>query len=135
LIVFLGLGLAAGPSWADVSEAEAAALRSVIEDQMAAFRADDGPRAFAHATESLQTQFGTADQFMSMVRQGYAAVYRPRDVRFDGVQEAHGQIVQRVLVVGPDGVAQLAIYIMERQGDGSWRIAGCPLLALPGQQV
>jgi len=36
-----------------------------------------------------------------------------------------GTIIQRVELVGPDGVPALAHYVMQRQSDGSWRINGC----------
>jgi hypothetical protein len=32
-----------------------------------------------------------------------------------------------VLLVGPDGKPVMALYAMERQPDGSWRIDGCML--------
>ena len=38
-----------------------------------------------------------------------------------------GRLTQLVNVVGPDGVARVALYFMERQADGSWRIGGCML--------
>jgi hypothetical protein len=36
-------------------------------------------------------------------------------------------------VIGPDGQPALALYAMERQPDGSWRIAGCTLTRPPGE--
>jgi hypothetical protein len=38
-----------------------------------------------------------------------------------------GRLVQRVLLVGPDGVPVTALYFMEQQPDGSWKISGCVL--------
>jgi hypothetical protein len=35
--------------------------------------------------------------------------------------------------VGPDGQAVIALYVMERQPDGSWRINGVYLLQVPGE--
>ena len=71
--------------------------------------------------------FGTPDRFMNMVRSGYAAVYRPREVQFLDLVIDQGRLAQRVLFVGPDGVPVLAYYYMERQPDGSWRISGVTL--------
>jgi hypothetical protein len=31
-------------------------------------------------------------------------------------------------LIGPDGEAATALYAMEQEPDGSWRIAGCMLL-------
>jgi hypothetical protein len=108
--------------------AERAAIRSVIESQMAAFRRDDGVAAFSYAAPDIQAKFGTPEIFMDMVRTGYAAVYRPRDVEFLEALVDNERIVQPVRMVGPDGEAVIALYHMEQQPDGRWRIAGVVLI-------
>ncbi len=118
-------------SRADELDGAAAAIRSVIESQMAAFRIDDGPAAFAFASPGIQAQFQTPEIFMSMVKTGYAPVYRPQSVEFRELMHAAGGPVQVVHIVGPDGSAVLALYSMEQQPDGSWRIDGCTLTAAP----
>jgi hypothetical protein len=40
-----------------------------------------------------------------------------------------------VLVLGPDDVAYLACYIMQRQPDGGWRINGCILQRIAERAV
>jgi hypothetical protein len=124
---FLCLPLLAAADESPVVAADAAAIRHVIEDQMRAFRRDDGEAAFAFATPALRRQFGSADRFMHMVRSGYRPVYRPHDVTFGTLEAISGTPVQHVLVVGPDGGVVEALYFMERQADGSWRIGGCML--------
>ncbi len=47
---------------------DAAAVRKVIEAQLDAFRKDDAPRAFSYATAGIRMTFGTAENFMEMVR-------------------------------------------------------------------
>jgi hypothetical protein len=64
---------------------------------------------------------------MNMVRHSYQPVYRPRDTSFGAVTDAQGQVIQHVLVTGPDGARTDALYFMERESDGSWRISGCVL--------
>ena len=44
-------------------------------------------------------------------------------------------MTQQVYVVGPDGVARLALYFMQQQSDGSWRVSGCVLLDFEGEQA
>ncbi|MDZ4735244.1 MAG: DUF4864 domain-containing protein [Rhodospirillaceae bacterium] len=111
--------------------AAAGAIRNVIENQFEAFLADDGARAFSFASPDLQVQFGSPDVFMSMVRTGYAPVYRPQDVEFLDLLKAPSGFVQQVHVVGTDGTAVIAHYLMEQQPDGSWRIDGCMLTQAP----
>jgi hypothetical protein len=110
-------------------------IRGVIERQIEAFKRNDGREAFSYATPQLQAQFGSVDVFMSMVRSGYAPVYRPRQYRFEELRTIDGRIAQPVHVVGPDGQAKLALYFMERQPDGTWRISGCVLLDLEGDEA
>ncbi len=116
---------------ASPAAAQGSAIEQVIRDQMAAFARDDGEAAFAFATPGLRAMFGSAEMFMSMVRQGYQPVYRPRAVTFGELAEQDGQMVQEVGVIGPDGVPRIALYTMERQPDGTWRIAGCRLVERP----
>jgi hypothetical protein len=116
----------------DLTAADRGAIRAVVGDQLAAFQRDDGAAAFAFASPGIQAQFGTIDNFMTMVRAGYQPVYRPREVAFGDVTiDDGGRIVQRVLLVGPDGAPVTALYTMEQQPDGSWRIAGCTLARAP----
>ncbi|MDP6805263.1 MAG: DUF4864 domain-containing protein [Rhodospirillales bacterium] len=119
--------LAAQAALAEVGASERAAIEAVIRAQMAAFARDDGEAAFAHASADIRDLFQTADAFMAMVRSGYQPVYRPRQVDFLEAIEGAGGLAQKVFVVGPDGAAYLAIYPMERQPDGSWKIDGCYL--------
>jgi len=119
--------LAETPHAEDLAAADRGAIRAVVEDQLAAFQRDDGTAAFALASPHIREQFGSVENFMEMVRTGYQPVYRPREVAFGDVTITDGRIVQRVLLVGPDGIPVTALYTMERQPDGSWRIAGCTL--------
>ena len=56
--------------------------------------------------------------------------YRPRAVVFGELRRVDSTVLQLVEVVGPDGALVLAVYEMEQQGDGSWRIAGCVLYSV-----
>ena len=114
---------------------EAAAIRSVIEQQLAAFQRDDGAEAFSYAAPGIQRRFQTPEIFMQMVRSGYAPVYRPREVEFRELRVRGETIQQEVLFVGPDGKPVLALYTMQRQADGSWKIAGVILLKAPDASV
>jgi Domain of unknown function (DUF4864) len=112
---------------AGLTEADRAAIREVVGSQLAAFRRDDGAAAYAFASPMIQQMFPSAEVFMTMVRTGYLPVYRPREVEFRGLIDFRGEPTQLVLLVGPDGVAVLAHYMMQRQPDGTWRINGCVL--------
>ena len=120
----------AGPGWAqtELSAADRAAIRTVITQQIEAFQHDDGEAAFAFASRSIQEQFGGPDRFLTMVRRAYPAVHRPRAVDFSELLLGNDTVVQQVELVGPEGEAALALYSMERDPAGLWRISGCTLV-------
>ena len=121
--------LLAGPAWAQpaVSPDDEAAIRGVITRQIEAFRRDDGDAAFAFASPHIQEQFGNPGRFLDMVRRAYPAVNRPRSVDFAELLVGNGVIMQQVELIGPAGEAELALYSMQRDADGRWRIDGCTL--------
>lgn len=131
LLALVGLVLSlAAPAFAqDLSGADRSAIRDVIQGQVDAFRRDDGEGAFGYASPSIRGMFGTSTVFMDMVRQGYQPVYRPRQFDFREIVTLHGQITQKVQVVGPDGRPVTAFYPMMQLPDGTWRINGCYLQA------
>ena len=128
-ILVLIATLAATPAWSQPSEADGNAIVAVIQSQLDAFQGDRAVEAFGYASPGIQAMFQTPDRFMQMVRTGYRAVYRPREVQFLDLIVERGELAQRVLFVGPDGVPVIAHYYMERQPDGSWRISGVTLHA------
>ena len=110
-------------------------IQTAIRGQIEAFKRDDADAAFAFAAPAIREMFGTSENFIGMVRNGYAAVYRPREVEFRDLVTIEDIVVQQVLVVGPDGRPQIALYTMERQADGVWRINGCTLVASPEKSI
>ncbi len=108
-------------------QTDRAAIRDVIQHQLDAFRADDAGSAFSDASPGIQGMFGDAGHFMAMVKSGYPMVYRPRAATFGDLVEIDGRTVRKVRLIGPDGAAALALYYMEREADGTWKIDGCQL--------
>jgi hypothetical protein len=131
LAALLGLllGLAVPALAQDLTPADRTAIRDTIQSQVEAFRRDDSDAAFGYASPSIRGMFGSSEIFMDMVRQGYQPVYRPREFDFREIVTLHGQITQKVHVVGPDGRPVTAFYPMTQLPDGTWRIDGCYLQA------
>ena len=118
-----------------VPPADAQAVRAVIEAQLEAFRRDDAARAFSLATPGIRETFGSAENFLAMVRASYAVVYRPKSVAFEAPLAIDGDVVQPVRLTDAEGRAWLALYPMQRQPDGSWRTNGCQLARLAGTET
>ena len=116
-----------------ISETEKTEFQRIIAAQISAFRADDGPTAYSFAAPVVRNIFPTPEIFMSMVKRGYPQVYRPQSFNFtEALIDPMGRPAQKMLVVGPDGKTYEALYSMEKQPDGTWRISGCTLLEVPG---
>jgi len=134
-VALVGLVLLALMSDALAGERAAAALNAddriaieqVIRSQLAAFETDDGEDAFGYASPDVREKFGTPEAFMLVVRERYRPVYRPRAVECDRITMSDFGPVQHLTVLGPNGAAFTAMYVMERQPDGAWRIGGCLL--------
>jgi hypothetical protein len=105
MIVLLGF-LSVTAFTQSISETEKTEFQRIITAQISAFRADDGQTAYGYAAPVVRNIFPTPEIFMSMVKRGYGPVYRPQTYE--------------------------ALYSMEKQPDGTWRISGCTLLEVPG---
>lgn len=133
-VVGLAALLCGAPAFAtDVRAADAKEARAVIEAQLAALAADDAKRAFSYAAPALRKHFGSAENFIEMVRTSYPVVYRPASVAFLKPQWIDGELVQGVHLSDENGVLWLALYRLERQKDKHWRISACQLVQAEGR--
>ena len=133
LALFALLTFPASLSAQGASEAEAREFQRIITNQLDAFSADDGAGAYAFAAPTIKRMFPTPEIFMSMVKKGYPPVYRRRSYSFGQIgDEMAGAPTQHVTIVDMNGKAWTALYAMERQSDGSWKIIGCQLVEAPG---
>ena len=118
-----------------------AGIQAAIVKQIETFKQDDAHTAFSIAAPEIQQRFGSSAMFMQMVRQGYASVYHPRHVEFgplvpyDTSAENTDRFVQHVVVEGADGAVMMAVYAMQKDDAGNWRIAGCNLTPLQRESL
>jgi hypothetical protein len=104
--------------------------QSSIEAQLKAFLADDNAAAYSYAAPNVKKVFPTLDTFMSMVTGGYQPVQKPQRYSFGKSEWMSGTtIAQQVFIVGPDGKDYEALYTLELQPDGVFRITGVSLRA------
>ncbi|MBR0821164.1 DUF4864 domain-containing protein [Bradyrhizobium liaoningense] len=124
LLVALVITLSAAPACAG----DVAAAQGVIRAQEQAFARDDAAAAYSHAAPAIKEIFPAPDIFMSMVQNGYAPVYRHKSFEFGEGKSEGNWISQRVHIIDADGEAWEALYTLEQQPDGSYKITGCSLL-------
>lgn len=125
--VTLALFIALPAAWA---EEPADAIQQVIVSQLDALRADDLTAAFAYASPTIQSKFGSADVFGRMVETGYPVIWRPASYEMQALVDTAAGPVQKVLM--QDGAGRLYEVAYEmRLIDGIWRINGVYLRKLP----
>ncbi|MEE3119676.1 MAG: DUF4864 domain-containing protein [Pseudomonadota bacterium] len=100
--------------------------------QIDAFGRGDDAAAFALAAPDIQAQFVGPEVFIAMIKAHYRPVYTAHKLVFPNparaVQNTPETRVQRVDITDRRGRNTHARYIMQRQPDGSWKIAGCHLI-------
>ena len=110
-------------------------IRGVIEQQLKAFRNGKDAKAFGYASPAIQNKFRDPKNFVSMVRRYYPPIYRSRESEFLELENIDGVWVQKVMFVDLDGNIYLALYPMEQQANGEWRIDGCILTVGEGKST
>ena len=110
-------------------EAEVKAAQDVIDGQLKAFQAGDKDLAYSFAAPSIKNAFRTPEIFMNMVANGYRPVAQPRSYSFGQAEEDGASVAQRVMITGPDGKDYEALYRLEKQPDGSFKINAVSLRA------
>ncbi|MCX8254679.1 Head assembly protein [Beijerinckiaceae bacterium RH AL1] len=136
LAIPIALGLFAAPALAadgDVDEATKAAIQHIITGQLDALEHEDGDKAESFAADGIRQKFPNGPAFLAMVHQHYAALIHPKRTTFGAVDASPHGPLQTVTVVAADGTIWTAIYSFEQTG-GAWRITGCSLRKIEGEQ-
>lgn len=102
-------------------------IKQVIGDQRAALVAGDAAKAFAHAAPGIRAQFGSPEIFFAMVQSAYGPLIGARYTEFLEGAVIDGNVIQPLRLVAADNTVQVALYTMEKQKDGRWKISGCVL--------
>jgi hypothetical protein len=111
-------------------------FRPIIEQQLQAMAKDDNAGAWNQAAPSIQMLFPTPDDFMFMVRSQYPMVYRYKGYTFlEAGTDPSGRLFQHLRIQGEDGTFYDAIYFMQQQPDGSWKISGCVIAKTKGGEA
>ncbi|GLR88399.1 DUF4864 domain-containing protein [Bradyrhizobium iriomotense] len=114
-------------SFAAAQADDIAAAKSVIRAQEQAFARGDAAAAYSYAAPSIKKIFPAADIFMAMVENAYAPVYRHKSFEFGETKVEGDWIGQQVHIIDTDGEAWEALYTLEQQSDGNYKITGCSL--------
>lgn len=117
-------------------ETEVKSAQKSIDGQLRAFQQDNGALAYSFAAPNITRMYPTPEAFMGMVTNGYPPVRKPQSFSFGKSQETGPtSIVQQVMIVGSDGKDYEAVYMLELQPDGVYRIISCSLRAAASTSV
>ena len=97
-------------------------LTAVIDAQLAAFRANDYPKAYTFAAESIQGMF-SRERFEEMVRTAYPAIAGSAKAEYGLAFDTGEEAVINVTVENADGQRAQYQYLLKKE-DGAWRING-----------
>lgn len=124
-------------SLAPVRADDVALARTIIESQIEAFLSNDMTAAYSFASPSIKQIYPDETRFFDMVKRGYQPVYRPGNFAFGRSKAASdgASIVQEVLIQGPEGEDWTALYALERQPDGSFKINGVQMIKAAAPQT
>jgi Domain of unknown function (DUF4864) len=120
---------------ASAEDLTAASSRAIVERQFDAFARDDGEAAYALAAPTIKEMFDDADQFMAMVRDDYAPVYRHRSAEFGAFKQEGDEASLEATLVDNDNVVWTALYSFRRVPNGDWLISGCVLAKAEGSAI
>jgi hypothetical protein len=114
-------------SFATAHADDIAAAKSVIRAQEQAFARGDAAVAYSYAAPAIKKIFPAADIFMAMVENAYAPVYRHKSFEFGETKVDGNWIGQQVHIIDANNEAWEALYTLEQQSDGNYKITGCSL--------
>lgn len=108
----------------------------IIRNQIAAFLSNDAATAYSFASPTIQEKFLNQNLFFDMVKRAYRPVFRPGNFAFGRSRIEGEQVIQEVLITGPDGKDWTAIYQLVKQPDGGYKINGVQILqSAPGPAI
>lgn len=122
--------LACPVAWAldDITTADAIAIKEAVQSQLDAFSKDDASRAFDLATTEKRMLLGSPDNFLRMVKDQYSPIYRPHEVILSQPEVVEGAVIQLAGITDSEDRVWVAIFLMQQEGDSSWKIDSCQLL-------
>ncbi len=103
-------------------------IQEAIRGQLHALSEDDADSAFELTSPSIRSQIGSPENFLRIIKEEYAPIYRHLMVIFSAPQTLGDAIIQIVRLTDRESRVWLAIYNMQRDMTGNWKIDGCQLL-------
>jgi hypothetical protein len=118
---------AASVAAAPLQSSDIKAIQVAVQAQLDAFAQDDGDAAFGLSSTDTRSRFGSPDNFLRVVKKHYTPIYRHSRANFSAPEIIEGEVYQMVDLIDENSRVWIAVYRMERDDAGLWKIDGCQL--------
>ena len=109
--------------------------RNVVADQLNAFERDDASTAWKLAAPEMREKFGSAANFLDIVRSKYGPISSHRSVDFGPSMRQGDQVGMVVTIVDHDNDVWSVLFLLSKQGDGAWLTSDCLLTKAPQTSI
>lgn len=116
------------PAYTEITDADAEAIRVLINKQLTAFREGDAQGAYELSSAAIRQTFSSPSKLMQIIRAHYPSLADPRRAWFGDYTMTPDGIGQLVRVADASGTHTHLVYLVVKEADGSWRINGCVAL-------
>lgn len=116
-------------------QADGTPWQAVVDGQIAALQAQDGPAALGFASEGFRTQFAEQPEafLIAVEASGYGPIVHSRSHSFGNFERVSDTVVAQVVkFVGSDQSLYEALYQLGEEPDEGWRVLGVALRKAPG---
>ena len=120
---------------AQTNQNQLSASQLVVENQIKAFHQRQHEEAFNYAAPALRIVFRDVENFIRMVKRGYNPIYAAQNWSFGRSRTEGEKNHHEVLISGPNGGEWTALYTLQKQIDGMWKIVGVQLLKSTGKST
>lgn len=135
LFMVLMAGHAASQETSLDMKAQAQAVREVVHLQINALADDDAEKAYSLTTSATQQLLGSPNNLLSFIKDEFAPIYRPRHAMFQETEIIGQHALQIVQLIDSSGLIWIAIYQVELETDGKWKVDGCRLFETGGKFI
>lgn len=112
---------------ATLPAADVEAIHQAVQRQLDALKKGDAAGAFALTTDDTRNRLGTPDKFLQVIKEQYDPVYRHRLAMLSTIHVINGKVYQLVRLTDQESHVWVAIYAVNKDKQGAWKIDGCEL--------
>ena len=118
-----------------LSEAELERIRSSVRGQIQAMTARDAAGAYELLTPMIKDYYKNSNAFLGVLTTQLKPLSDAKAFTFSDIAREDTDAIQSVTITDTQGHEWNAKFRLQRQGDGSWAIAGCKVERLTGRSV